>query len=261
MKIAVVILHYGSRITTKNCLKELSKKIGDNQVVLVNNTQDDISPLSKTIPGTRLINNDQNLGFAKGVNKGLALALKDKSVTHFFIMNNDLSIAFGSFSQLLLTYNRFPQAGIVTPVLHHKGGYDWGGKYNRWTGMVRHKNWGNKPKTTQLVQHVAAAAMMISREVLEKVGLFDERFFLYFEDLDFCLRTSTAGYTIHINPDVEAIHSVSSGTNSFERTKYQWVSHLKFVTKHLFKLAYPTAYFYDLFIYPLWFAGSLLKRN
>jgi GT2 family glycosyltransferase len=267
MKIAVIILHYGKLETTKNCLKELKGKISDNQVILVNNTQDDCKGLTLVIPGTKLINNPTNLGFATGVNQGLTLALKDKSITHFFLMNNDLAITFGSFAQLLLTFTRFPHAGIVSPVLHHSvvpacsGRYDWGGKYNKWTGMVKHKNWDNKPKTVQTVSHVAGAAMLISRPVLEKIGLFDERFFLYYEDLDFCLRATKANFTIHINPDVIAEHEISAGSNLSLRTKYQWFSHFKFVNKHLFKLAYPTAYLYDLIAYPLWLIGSLLKRN
>lgn len=270
MKIAVIILHYGKIETTKVCFKELKSKIGDHQVILINNTQDDITDLTKIIPGTKLINNPKNLGFAAGVNQGITAAQKDKSITHYFLMNNDSQISFGSFAQLLLTFNKFPTAGIVSPVLHHPGGgtsraeskeYDWGGRYNKWTGMVKHKNWSNKPKTIQTVGHVAGAAMLISREVIDKIGLFDERFFLYFEDLDFCLRALAAGFTIHINPDVVADHAVSSGSNVSSRTKYQWVSHFKFVNKHLFKLAYPTAYLYDLIIYPMWLTGSLLKRN
>ena len=259
MKIAVIILHYGQLSTTKDCLHKLAGRIGDHRVIIINNTRDDISSLGKVIGATKIINNERNLGFAGGVNQGLTLALKDKSITHFFLMNNDLSITFGSLAQLLLTFNKFPQAGIVSPVLHHENEYDWGGKYNKWTGMVKHKNWENKPKTVQTVAHVAGAAMLISREVIAKVGLLDERFFLYFEDLDFCLRTTGAGFTIHINPDVVAEHAVSAGSNLVGRTKYQWSSHFKFVNKHLFKLVFPTAYLYDLFIYPLWLLKSLIK--
>lgn len=251
MKIAVIILHYGKIETTKNCLNALSKKIGDNKVILVNNTNQDISSLGRIISGTKIINNDKNLGFAAGVNQGINEGKKDKDITHFFLMNNDLELSSGSFNQLALTFNKLSSAGIVSPVLHHGLGYDWGGKYNKWTGMVKHKNWENKPKTTQSVEHVAGAAMMISRNVIEKIGMFDERFFLYFEDLDFCLRTKNAGFSIHINPDVIAEHSVSSGSSALGRTKYQWASHLKFVSKHLFKLVYPTAYLYDLLFYPM----------
>ena len=259
MKIAVIILHYGSLETTKHCLQELAKKIDSNQVILINNTHDDISSLIPTIPGTKLLNNPRNLGFAAGVNQGIVLASKDKSITHYFLMNNDLVLSSGSFAQLLLTFNKFKTAGIVSPLLHHTQLYDWGGKYNKWTGMVKHKNWENKPKTTQSVAHVAGAAMLISREVIEKIGLFDERFFLYFEDLDYCLRASSAGFSVHINPDVVGEHAVSAGSNVFSRTKHQWLSHFKFVTKHLFRIAYPTAYLFDLFIYPLWLVWSLLQ--
>lgn len=261
MKIAVIILHYGKLATTKNCLHDLSKKIGDNQVIIINNTQEDCKDLIRIIPGTKLINNPQNLGFAAGVNQGITLALKDKNITHFFLMNNDLSISTGSFNQLLLTFNRFERAGLVSPVLHHAGGYDWGGRYNKWTGMVKHKNWENKPKTTQTVEHVAGATMLISREVIEKIDMFDERFFLYFEDLDFCLRATQAGFTIHINPDVIAEHAVSSGSSALGRTKYQWQSHLRFISKHLFKLAYPTAYIYDMLFYPLVMFKLAIKRG
>lgn len=258
MKIAVIILHYGKLETTISCFKELKSKIGDNQVFLINNTQSDLNHLIKIIPGTKIVNNPSNLGFAAGVNQGLTLAGKDKSITHFFLMNNDLSLSTGSFNQLLLTFNKFPKAGLVSPVLHHADSYDWGGKYNKWTGMVRHKNWPNKPKTMQTVAHVAGAAMLISREVIDKIGMFDERFFLYFEDLDFCLRAAQAGFTIHINPDVVAEHAVSAGSRASRRTLYQWASHLKFATKHLFKLTYPTAYLYDFLFYPLWFIKGLI---
>jgi GT2 family glycosyltransferase len=261
MKIAVIILHYGNLSTTKECLANLAKKIDHHQVILVNNTQDIISDLAKIIKGTKIINNAKNLGFAKGVNQGIRLAQKDKSVTHFFLMNNDLSLSSGSFNQLLLTFTKFKPAGIVSPVLQHQGGYDWGGKYNRWTGMVKHKNWVNKPKTIQTVEHVAGAAMLITRDLIDKIGLFDERFFLYFEDLDFCLRAKAAGYTIHINPDVVATHAVSAGSSALARTRFQWNSHLKFISKHLFKLALPTAYLYDLVFYPLILVKLSLKGD
>ena len=258
MKIAIIILHFGSQVTTKKCLQELKKKIDDNKLILINNTLDDCSDLAHIIPSTMIIDNRQNLGFAAGVNQGIKLALKDNSVGAVFLMNNDLSLSFGSFSQLGLVFNKIMTAGIVSPLLHHSLGYDWGGKYSKWSGMVKHKNWGNKPKTIQSVAHVAGAAMLIKREVIEKIGLFDERFFLYFEDLDFCLRSLAVGYTIHINPDVVAEHAVSTSSSAVSRTKYQWVSHAKFVTKHIFHLAYPTAYVYDLLIYPLWLLKSFI---
>ncbi|MCE7898024.1 hypothetical protein DCC61_03965 [Candidatus Microgenomates bacterium] len=260
MKIAVIILHYGLIKTTKDCLENLSSKIEDHQLILVNNSADDITSLSKIIKNTILIDNRKNLGFAKGVNQGITRGLKDKDIGAFFLMNNDLRLTHGGFNQLILVLNKIPTAGIVTPILHHRGGYDWGGKFNKWTGMVKHKNWDNKPKTIQSAEHVAGAAMLIRRKLVEKIGLFDERFFLYFEDLDYCLRAHDARFTIHITPNVEVEHAVSAGSNSVARTKYQWLSHFRFVNKHLGRHVYPTAYFYTVFMYPLFLVKSFIAR-
>lgn len=258
MKIAVIMLHFGAITTTRESLKLLRPKLVSHSLYLINNTPDDISSLATILPDTHLIDNRRNLGFAAGVNQGIKASLQDANITHFLLLNNDLSISFGSLQQLLLTFNKINSAGIVTPILHHNKGYDWGGRFNRWTGLVKHKNWDNKPKTTLSVDHVAGAAMLIPRAVIEKVGMLDERYFLYYEDLDFCLRVKAAGYTIHINPEVIADHAVSAGSRVWRRTLYQWVSHIKFVTLHLFHPVLPTAYFFDILYYPLIFLKSLL---
>lgn len=261
MKIAVIIVHFGKIETTKTCLKELNKKINNNRVILINNTSDDISSLAKIIPATQVIENKTNLGFAKAVNQGIKIALADPSITHILLLNNDLILSFGSLSQLTQAISQGKNVGIVSPILHHAGGYDWGGKYNKWLSMVKHANWPNKPKTVQSVAHVAGAAMLLSRQVVEVVGMFDEQFFMYYEDLDYCLRAAQAGFTINIVPDVVAEHLISSSTNSSQRAKYQWASHLKFINKHLFKLAYPTAYLYNLIFYPLVLLKLLLINH
>ncbi len=258
MRIALIIVHYGPVAVTKNCLLSLAKKISSHRVIIVNNTVEDLSSLAKIIPGTKVIAADQNQGYAHAANLGIKLAQKDKSITHYFILNNDLTFSFGSLEQLLMTFTKYPRGGIVSPVLHHQQGYDWGGKYNKWSGMVKHKNWDNKPKTTLAVEHVAGAAMLLSREAVAEVGIFDELFFMYFEDLDLCLRFARGGYTIHICPDVVVEHTVSASSSAYARTRLEWVSHFTFVTKHLFRLAYPTAYLYDIFIYPLWLLKSLV---
>lgn len=258
MKIAVVMLHFGALEITRESLKLLRPKLEGHSLYLINNTPDDVSSLTSLIPETHLIDNRANLGFAKGVNQGIIAGLADKKNTHFLLLNNDLHISFGNLQQLLLTFNKINSAGIVAPILHHAGGYDWGGRFNRYTGLVKHKNWDNKPKTVLSVDHVAGAAMLISRAVIEKLGMLDERYFLYYEDLDFCLRVKSAGYTIHINPEVVADHAISAGSKVWRRTLYQWVSHVNFVTAHLFRPVMPTAYFVDLLYYPLIFLKSLL---
>ena len=87
--------------------------------------------------------------------------------------------------------------------------------------------------------------------MVDKIGLLDERFFLYYEDLDYCLRAARAGYEIRINPEVVAEHAVSAGSNLVARTMHQWRSHFLFLLKYLPVQVYPTALLFDLIFYPL----------
>jgi len=258
-KLAIIVIHYGSPKTTASCLRELRPKLGSHQLILINNTSSEISDLVAIIPGTALIDNRQNFGFAKAVNQGITLALSDKSITHVFLMNNDLRLSYGTFAQLLTTYSHHPSAGIVSPVLHHSEGYDWGGRYSPWTGIVKHRNWSNKPKTVLFVDHVAGAAMLLPRKLIDQLGPLDERFFLYYEDLDYCLRAKAAGYSIHINPEVVAEHQTSASSSLLKRTLDQWRSHILFVAKYLPRRVYPTAILTDLLFYPLITFKALLR--
>ena len=260
-KLALIMIHFGKHSVTKHAFTSLKKKLGDHSLILINNTPDDISNLVRIIPGTQLINNQENFGFARAVNQGITLALADEAVTHVMLINNDLQLTYGTLQELLQTYIKHPSAGIVSPVLKHSGSlYDWGGKYNRFTALVKHTNWENRPKTILSVDHVAGAAMLISRALVDSIGLFDERFFLYYEDLDYCMRAKKAGFTSHINPQIVAEHAVSAGSNAFRRTLYQWSSHIKFVMKYLPTRALPTAILTDIIFYPLIALKSLLLR-
>lgn len=260
MSIAVIIVHYGDPSVTRASLIKLAPKLAGSQLILINNTRDNLAQLAQIVPRTRLINNKKNLGFARAVNQGITLALAEGGTTHLLLLNNDLHLSYGTLKQLLSGFDRHPKAGIISPILHHSGGYDWGGRYNRFWGLVRHTNWDSLPKTTLAPDHVAGAAMLISRTLVEQIGLFDERFFLYYEDLDFCLRAKDAGYTIHLNPQVVAEHTVSAASSPLTRTLRQWRSHLVFVAKHLPVRALPTALLTDLIFYPLIVLKSFLVR-
>lgn len=262
MQTAAIILHYGKVETTRSCLKNLKKKIKNNPLIIINNTRDDISKLARIIPTTKIINNDSNLGFARGVNQGITLALSMKDVDSILLLNNDLEISFGSIEMLKKTLNTKKSAGIVSPILRHSENmYDWGGKFNKWIGNVKHQNFEQKPKRVIDVDSVAGAAMLIKRELIEKIGMFDEQFFLYFEDLDFCLRCKNAGYKIYIDPEIVATHEISKSSTAMSRTVNQWKSHILFIVKYMFRGVYPTALIYDVLFYPLILIKLLLTGN
>lgn len=261
MRLAVIIIHYGSKSTTRTCLNNLKKKLGSHALILINNTSSDVTDLAKLIPSAQIIDNHQNLGFAHAVNQGISLASHDATIGAYLLLNNDLQLSFGNLDILSRTFLDRPSAGIVAPVLHHGGMFDWGGKFNQWWGTVKHKNFAQPPKTILTVEHVAGAAMLIKQEVVAKIGLFDPRFFLYYEDLDYCLRARLAGYTIHINPQVVAEHVGSSGSSLVVRTLSQWRSHFLFFVKHWPVTVFPSAILTDIIFYPLALLSALFRSS
>lgn len=258
MKVGIVILHYGDISTTARALRSLSSKEKKSQLYLVNNTNNNIDELINLYPHTKLISPGTNLGFAKGVNLGIKNAISDNCQA-ILLLNNDLTFVLGNIDLLSLSLTK--GVGIVGGLLHHSHGYDWGGKFNRYTSTVKHQNFPNAPKTNLSVDHAAAAAILISADLIKQIGYFDERFFLYYEDLDFMMRAKKAGYKIVITPRVVFDHSTSSSTTPTKRLLYQWHSHLIFINKYLFKPVLPTAYLYNFFIYPLFIAKSFLTKK
>lgn len=260
MQIAIVMLHYGAEGTTQAALKSLSSRALSHPLFLINNTASDLSHLAKLYPHTKLIDNHQNLGFAHGVNQGINLALA-QGAEAVLLLNNDITIKQGNLTQLANVLKSDPMVGAVAPLLVHPKGYDWGAsRISRWSGLVRHRNWPNPPKTNLVVSHASFAAILLSSHAIKKIGLLNEKYFMYYEDLDYSLRLALANYKIVINPQVEVMHNTSSSSSLPTRLLYQWRSHLTFVTQHIFSYIYPTAYLYDLVYYPLIILKSLLFK-
>lgn len=258
-KTAVIIIHFKNIAVTRNSLKSLSKKIGSHSLYLINNTADDVSSLMKIIPNTSLIQNKSNLGFATAINQGIALALTDDAVDSVFVLNNDAEFAFGNINILRKTLFQSSATGIVTPVLRYNADtYDWGGKLNKLTGNIRHINFKNRPKKPLNVNHASAASMLIKRTLIDQIGPFDERFFMYFEDSDYCIRAREIGYRIIIDPEVVVDHMISNSSTNQQKIMHLWRAHLQFILKHMPRKVYPTAIIYDLLYFPILFYRSLL---
>ncbi len=262
MKTAVVMIHYGKIATTEKSLISLKDKLKNSPLFLINNTTQNISSLSNIYPQTTIIESRKNIGFARAVNLGIKNALMDQSIDSVLLLNNDLTLPYGNIDMLRKTLFSDQKIGIVSPVLHHSGKlYDWGAKLNMWTGSVKHINFGQKPKNRISPDHISGAAMLIKRTLIDKIGLFDERFFLYFEDVDYCLRSRRAGFTIQIDPEVVAEHITSSSSSALKRTLYQWRTHLRLAIKYMFRGIFPTALIYNLLFYPLVIAKIFILRK
>lgn len=203
------------------------------------------NPLVSRLSGGRVIIDNSppnpNRGFAAGVNRGIKKAIKF-GATHVLLINPDVFITESAIQKLLRI-----NGDIVSPILKFqrrgKWIYDFGGKVNWIFGRTVHIETASDQRlvTSNQLDYVSGACLLIKRNVFGKIGLFDERFFMYFEDVDFCLRARKAGFKIAVDPAVTITHNL---TKNKQKIKYALESNLKFINKWVPWYFRPTAHIY-----------------
>lgn len=242
-KIFISILNFNGRNNTADCLKSLSsiKKDGlDVQILIVDNASSEKLELPD-LPNlnTRIIYNKKNLGFSGGHNVGIKYALENYA-DYVLILNNDTIVDENLIVELVKSS---ATAGIVAPKIYFAKGYEYHkDRYNEkdlgkviWFagGEMDWKNILAKHRGVDEVDHgqfdkvqstefASGCCMLVKREIFEKVGLFDEKYFLYFEDNDLCQRSKHSKVTILYNPKAVLWHknAGSAGGSGSELQDY-----------------------------------------
>ena len=245
MKLYIVILHYGKVEDTLECIKSLkNQKVSCKiKVVIVDNSpkkelKDNIKNI--LIGGIPIdyIPANKNLGFSKGVNIGIRKALADIEMTHVLILNND-TVCDENMLHRLVNLN----ADISGPVIKfdHQCNwmYDHGWKINWWTGRTKHiensKLETQNSKINEKIDYISGCCMLVKRKVFETIGLFDEDYFFYFEDVDFCVRAKQKGYRIAVTENAMIYHKLggSIGRWSQQAIAYNLWGNFLFINKRM----------------------------
>lgn len=237
MNISIVVLNWNGKKDSLDCLKSIDRlRHGDNQIstILVDNGSTDNSIESfnqlKT-PVFKLIKNEKNLGFAAGNNVGIKDALEGNT-DWILLLNNDTLVDRNLIINLVKSI-KSNKIGIISPKIYFAQGYEFHkDKYPKgvlgkviWSAGGK-MDWNNVFGVNIGVDDVdrgqyeiefetdfaTGACMFIKREVFEKIGFLDERYFMYFEDADFCQRVVMAGYKIIYSPVSVIWHKVSQGS-------------------------------------------------
>ncbi len=247
VKVAIIILNYNGLPYILDCLRSLKQ----STIIVVDNASTDgsVETIKNKFPQVKLIRNQNNLGFAGGNNVGIKYALK-KGFDHIMILNPDTRAEKNFLKPLIQLMRSDEKIGIVAPLLKGKEKdkiiYALGAKLNPILGRTKHLHLIRRPKKALEQELVSACCMLVKREVFEKIGLFDERFFLYFEDSDFCLRTKKAGYQIYVEPKSVVFHQISKslGGLSPKKIKYLMISNFLFILKWVKPYFWPLAFLY-----------------
>jgi len=250
-KLAIIILNYNGLPYILDCFNSLSRinkpKNLQIEAWLIDNGSVDKSlcQIKKNFPWVRVFENRKNLGFAKGNNVGLKKALKEK-FNYILLLNPDTIVRPDFLTPLIKLLRKDWATGIAAPVLKDNKGLALGAKFNPFLGRTKHLRLDIKTGSLCPLEQeiVSGCAMLVRREVLEKIGLLDERFFLYFEDADFCLRARQAGFKIYVHPQSVVEHKISLSLKGWQKIKYNLRSNFLFILKRVKLIYWPLAFGY-----------------
>ena len=198
----ILVVDNGSEDDSVSRIREAINGLSQKGGWILELSEDEISQLEVFDEDTvtlGLIKSSRNLGFGGGVNLGLQVALRDPRMTAAWILNNDTIVNRDSLEALRSTLDKEPGAGIVGSTLLYLDQPELiqavGGRYNSWLGTTTHvlgKERYSKDLCAKVdpkeFDYIIGASLCIRREVLERVGLLSEDYFLYFEELDYVER-------------------------------------------------------------------------
>ena len=217
-KISIILLNMNQPALTVDCIKSLQRcTYPDVEIIVVDQASKDnsVELIGKQFPDVKLIVNKINNGFTGGNNTGM----RDATGDYFLLLNNDTEVEPGFLEPLIEALELDRQAGAASPLIRffqnpdkiqYAGGpekIDLIRGRNSWRGWM-----SDYPTTYTTVESTTAAhgaAFIIKRKVAEEIGLLDDDFFIYFEELDWSIRIRKAGYKILFVPSSEIFHKES----------------------------------------------------
>jgi hypothetical protein len=245
--VCIVIVSYNVRDLLRDCLRTLS---GQRVIVVDNASGDGSTAMVRTeFPAVELIANTDNRGFAAACNQGIAASTEE----FILILNPDTLVTPAALQTLLDIMRTEPRAGACGPRILNPDGslqpscrrfptlprllldeFGLGKLFPRSTffGGYRMTWWAHDQ--LREVDQLMGAALLLRRAALEQVGPFDEHFFVYFEEVDLCLRLHGAGWKVLFVPDAQVVHHGGQSARQIltEATLYRYRSLGVFYRKH-----------------------------
>ncbi|HUS69448.1 MAG TPA: glycosyltransferase family 2 protein [Anaerolineae bacterium] len=240
MDLSVVIVSYNTRELLRGCLGSVLAVLDSrvkHEVIVVDNASTDgsVAMIRDSFPQVCLLANSQNRGFAAGNNQ----AIQQSSGQYVMLLNPDTLVLKGALESLMALLEERRDAGVVGPKLLFPDGSFQHSAFTFPTLVMIFLDFfplhyrlldsrinGRYPRSLYEraepfpIDHPLGAALMVRRAVIEEVGLLDESFFMYCEEIDWCLRIKKAGWRILCVPRAEIVHHVGQSTRLFRDEMY-----------------------------------------
>ncbi len=242
--VVTVIVNWKLKEETVSSIRSLQSSEVPSSIIVVDNGSNDGSAeyISRHCPGVRLLVLPSNIGFGPACNRAISKVLKEINYDFIFLLNNDATLDSHALSELINAAELFPKAGIFGAKVYYRDKPDtiWYAGARRRQGVLTATDGARgivddgQFEFCHEVDYIFGAAMMVRRKVFEEIGMFDKRFFLYMEDLDFCIRAQKAGFLLVFVPNAKVWHkgSASTSKNVGLRRYHMAKSTLQFLGKH-----------------------------
>jgi GT2 family glycosyltransferase len=221
----IIILNWNNHVDTIECIKScLELTYQFKEIIVVDNASSDnsVNIISTKFPQIKILISQENLGYSGGNNLGIRWAL-GKQAEYIWILNNDVIVEKSSLTHLLQAYtdNERYNIGILGSKILDYSNQEYidfvGGKFNLQTGFTSHigrheRDLGQYDEFLISSDFITGASMLFKAQLIKEIGSFDESFFLYCEDVDFCVRAKKKGYNLFVTPNSVVFHKCSNST-------------------------------------------------
>jgi len=227
--VSIIIVNWNGHKWLGKCLRSLEVQTYKNfEVIFVDNasTDDSVAYVRKNFPGVKVIETGSNLGFAGGNNIGYSNSVGD----YILLLNNDTFVPEDYLEVFIRVFDVIPNVGSAQSklvLMDKRDTLDVCGSY--WTASTFLYHYGYAQDATDSkfnnplpVFSNKGAAMLIRRDVIEKIGLFDVDFWCYYEETDFCHRVWLAGYECWYYPAVTCYHAMGGSSKLFDNSFIQF---------------------------------------
>jgi len=234
--LSIIIVSFNTEALTLSAIESVYKDGSrlEKQIIVVDNDSKDgslksLRGLEQSHKDFVLIENKKNLGFAKANNQGIKKA-KGK---YILLLNSDTIVRPGALGKMVEFVRNAPDAAVIgARLLNSDGSVQpscfhfptvWRAIAEYWLGkkgfFTHFAPLGESPKE---VEALVGASFLLTPIALEKVGLLDERYFFYFEDIDYCRRVRKAGLKVYYLPEAKIVHFGGASGRSLAAQKDQW---------------------------------------
>ena len=237
MLLTIQIVNYNSRENLAKCLDSVYENIPSGsslQVIVINNESESIGDNLNSFPDVEAIEGKENLGFGRAHNLGARKA-RGK---YILFLNPDTRILPDTIAELVRVFDSDEKIGVAGPLLVGESGdveeehYGFRKTLFSLVGSKLFRNGGKFAKLME-VDWISGGAMMIRKDLFSEMGGFDEKFFMYFEDVDLCLQAKKRGYRVVVDPKARIFHK---GGQSFSderlKKKYYYASQDYYIRKN-----------------------------